>query len=105
MAFHSPRAMAQRAHHAVQRAANTVAMAGMAVGAAGMLAGARGVYETARPMLARTKPGWCERSTLAWRPTIGFAARCRKRWLFTRPARWLSEHIMRHIVAFALRQI
>ena len=57
MAFHSPRAMAQRAHHAVQRAANTVAMAGMAVGAAGMLAGARGVYETARPMLARTNPG------------------------------------------------
>ena len=57
MAFHSPRAMAQRAHHAVQRAANTVAMAGMVATIPGFLASARGVYDIARPTLARTKPG------------------------------------------------
>ena len=57
MAIHSPRAMAQRVHHAVQRAANNLALVGMAATVPGFLAGARDVYDIARPTLARTKPG------------------------------------------------
>ena len=57
MAYHSPRAMAQRVHHAVQRTANNLALVGMAATVPGFLAGARDVYDIARPTLARSKPG------------------------------------------------